>query len=472
MLKVVNMNLADFFTHSKSLLKLTYPILIAQLIQNMMGFVDIVMAGRVSATDLAAVAVANSIWLPLILTISGLIMALAAITSHLSGANKYSLVVKQTYQTAWIALALGLTLIVIYYLLTPILLPLITLEANLGALMLDYLAYIVWGAPCYCLYLVLRNYSEGLSYTKPTMIISIIGLLVNIPANYIFIYGKFGMPALGGAGCGLATALVYCAMFISMLIYCFYSKILKKANLFNAFYWPVWRDIKGILSLGIPIALSLLFEVSLFAIVAIILVPFGAQVIASHQVALNFTGLIFMVPLSIAMATTIKVGYALGNNNFQQARDYARYSVILGLLLACFTAFITVVFRIQIASIYSTEIPVIELAASLMLLASVYQFSDTIQVISAGILRGYKDTQSILYITLFSYWGIGLTVGLILGITDWVVPKMGPYGFWIGFIVGLTVAAILLAWRLKVIQQRIKNGELTINDKQQNIQLG
>jgi len=450
------MNLADFITHSKSLLKLTYPILIAQLIQNLMGFVDIVMAGRVSATDLAAVAVANSIWLPMILTISGLIMALAAIVSQLAGANKYSEIVEQTYQTAWIALVLGVALIGFYYVLVPIFAPMVTLEGNLEELFFNYLGFIVWGAPGYCLYLVLRNYSEGLSYTKPTMIISVIGLLVNIPANYIFIYGKFGMPAYGGAGCGLATALVYWSMFISMLIYCFYSQVLKKANLFSAFYWPVAKEIKAIFSLGTPIALSLLFEVSLFAIVAIILVPFGAQVIASHQVALNFTSLVFMVPLSIAMATTIKVGFAIGNNNLKQARDYTRYSIILGLLLACLTAFITVVFREQIAGIYSTELPVIELAASLMLLAAVYQFSDTIQVVSAGALRGYKDTKSILYITFVSYWLVGLTVGLILGITDWIVPSMGAYGFWIGFIVGLTTAAVFLAWRLSVIQKRLQ----------------
>jgi MATE family multidrug resistance protein len=452
------MNLANFINHSKSLLKLTYPILIAQLIQNLMGFVDIVMAGRVSATDLAAVAVANSIWLPLILTIYGLIMALSAIVSQLSGAKKYTEVVEQTYQTAWIALVLGLSLIGLYYTLTPIIAPLVTLEGNLEALMFDYLGYIVWGAPGYCLYLVLRNYSEGLSYTKPTMIISIIGLLINIPANYIFIYGKFGMPALGGAGCGIATALVYWSMFISMLIYCFYSKVLKQANLFSRFYWPIIAEIKAILGLGIPIALSLLFEVSLFAIVAIMLVPFGSQVVASHQVALNFTGLIFMVPLSIAMAATIKVGYAVGEKNFKQARDYTLYSIILGLALACFTAIITVLFRTQIAGIYSTEAPVIELAASLMLLAAVYQFSDTIQVVSAGALRGYKDTKSILYITFVSYWLIGLSVGLILGMTDWIIPKIGPFGFWIGFIVGLTTAAVLLAWRLHIIQQRIKRG--------------
>jgi len=448
------MNFSPFFKHSKSLITLAYPIVIAQLIQNLMGFVDIVMAGRVSATDMAAVAVANSIWLPLILTVYGLIMALAAIVSQHAGAKNYLAISKQTYQTAWIALILGLSLIGLYYLLAPIISPTIELEGNLKPLLFDYLQYIVWGAPGYCLYLVLRNYSEGLSYTKPTMVISIIGLLVNIPANYIFIYGELGAPALGGAGCGIATALVYWAMFICMLIYAFSSRVLKQASLFNKFYWPNWQEIKYILNLGIPIALSLLFEVSLFAIVAIMLVPFGAEVVASHQIALNFSGLIFMVPLSLAMATTIKVGFALGHNNHQQAKDYTLHAITLGLLLAVFTAVITVIFRVPIVSIYTTELPVIELAANIMLLATLYQFSDTVQVVSAGALRGYKDTKSILYITFVSYWLIGLTVGLILGITDWVVPKMGPYGFWIGFIAGLTTAAVLLAWRLSVIQRR------------------
>lgn len=454
------MNLVDFISHSKSLLKLTFPIFIAQLIQNLMGFVDIVMAGRVSATDLAAVAVANSIWLPMILTIYGLIMALSTIVAQLNGAKKYKDIIEQTHQTAWIALFLGCALIVLYYLLMPVVSSFTILEGNLEKLAIEYLGYIVWGAPGFCLYLVLRNYSEGLSYTKPTMIISIIGLLVNIPANYIFIYGKFGMPALGGAGCGLATAIVYWSMLISMLIYCLYSKVLKKVDLFNTFTWPVLSKIKPILALGIPIALSFLFEVSLFAIVAIILVPFGSQVVASHQVALNFTSLVFMVPLSIGVATTIKVGYAVGNKNIKQAADYTLYSIVLGLMLACVTALITVLFRSQIASVYSSESAVVELAASLMLLATIYQFSDTIQVVSAGALRGYKDTMSILYITFVSYWLVGLSVGLVLGITDWIVPKMGPYGFWIGFIVGLTTAAVLLSWRLIIIQRRMSTNSL------------
>ena len=458
------MTLAKFTLYTKSIMKLAYPILVAQLIQNLMGFADTIMAGRVSSTDMAAVAVANSIWLPLILTIHGLILALAAIVSQLAGAKKFIDISNETYQTAWIALTLGLSLIALYYLLAP---PLfismgIDIDMKLKHLIFDYLGYIVWGAPGYCLYLVLRNYAEGLSQTKPTMFISIIGLLVNIPANYIFIYGGFGIPALGGAGCGIATALVYWAMLISMLVYCYKSAYLKQANLFAKFYWPNLAKIKNILALGIPIALSLMFEVSLFAVAAVLLVPFGAGIVASHQIALNFTGLIFMIPLSIAMAVTIKVGFAVGNKNLQQAKDYCYYSIILGLVLAVVSVIITLAYRYQIASIYTTEIEVVNLAASLMFLAALYQFSDTVQVICAGGLRGYKDTTSILIITFVSYWLIGLSVGLVLGLTDWVIPKIGPYGFWIGFITGLTTAAILLAWRLKVIQERLENTQLNL----------
>ncbi|MGB2740409.1 MAG: MATE family efflux transporter [Cognaticolwellia sp.] len=450
------MNINRFFSNSKNLMKLAYPILIAQLIQNLMGFADTVMAGRVSATDMAAVAVASSIWLPLILTISGLVMALASIISQLSGGKQFDDVAKASYQTAWIAVFFSIIIIAVYYIATPLLIDSISLEPELKQLMFDYLGYIVWGGPGYCLYLVLRNYSEGLSFTRPTMIISIIGLLINIPANYIFIYGEFGMPALGGAGCGIATAIVYWVMFAGMLAYAYFSKHLKQAPLFTKFYWPDWQEIKTILALGMPIAFSLLFEVSLFAAVAIILVPFGANVVASHQIAINFSGLVFMVPLSLAMAVTIKVGFEVGNKNLEKAKELCRYSVILGLIIAVATAALTLLFSKEIAAIYTIDKEVLDLAASLMFLAALFQFSDAIQVISAGALRGYKDTKSILYITFFSYWIVGLSLGLILGLTDWIVPATGPYGFWVGFIVGLTVAAVLLAWRLKVVQNRLE----------------
>jgi MATE family multidrug resistance protein len=451
------MNLDNFFANTKSLLKLAYPILIAQLIQNLMSFADTVMAGRVSATDMAAVAVASSVWLPLILTIYGVIMALSAIVSQFNGEQNYAGIAKSTMQTAWIAIFMSIALICLYYLFEPVISPMAALEPELKRLMLEYLGFIVWGAPGFCLYIVLRNYAEGMSFTKPTMVISIIGLIINIPANYVFIYGEFGAPQLGGAGCGLATAIVYWAMFIAMAIYVLVAKQLKQVKLMSALALPDLNEIKKILALGFPIAMSLLFEVSLFSVVAILLAPFGAEVVASHQVAINFSGLVFMVPLSMAMAVTIKVGFAVGKKDAKQAKEICLHSVYLGLFIAIFTALGTIIFREQIASIYTTEVAVITLAAKLMFLASLFQFSDAIQVISAGALRGYKDTKAILYITFVSYWVVGLTIGLVLGLTDWIVPKTGPYGFWIGFISGLTTAAILLALRLKKVQKRYEH---------------
>lgn len=437
-------------------MKLAYPILIAQLVQTLMGFSDTVMAGRVSATDLAAVAIASSIWLPLVLTVFGLIMALASIVSQYAGANKLELAVKATHQTGWIAAILSVLFIALFFIIAPIIENNIDLDPTFNTLIFDYLGYIIWGAPGYFLYLVLRNFSEGLSHTKPTMIISLIGLLANIPANYIFIYGEFGVPAFGGAGCGIATALVYWLMFACTLIYTYFAKAFAHTPLFAKFYAPNWSEIKYILSIGVPISLSLLFEVSLFCVIAIILAPFGPEIVSSHQIALNFSGIIFMIPLSLSMAVTIKVGFALGEKDFKQAKEMCKYSVILGLLIAIFTASLTLIFKTEVSQIYTNDLQVITLASSLMFLAALFQFSDAIQVISAGALRGYKDTKAILYISFSSYWIVGLGVGLILGLTNWIVPSMGAAGLWIGLISGLTTAAVLLAWRLKVVQKRLE----------------
>jgi MATE family multidrug resistance protein len=192
-------------------------------------------------------------------------------------------------------------------------------------------------------------------------------------------------------------------------------------------------------------------------VVAIILAPLGAEVVASHQIAINYSGLVFMVPLSLAMAVTIKVGFAIGKKEAMRAKQISYNAIILGLAIAVFTAACSILFRHFIASIYTTEQNVLMIAAQLMFLAALFQFSDAIQVISAGALRGYKDTKSVLYITFVAYWLVGLTMGLVLGITDWWVPRMGAAGFWIGIICGLTCAALLLAWRLSVVQRRLEN---------------
>jgi MATE family multidrug resistance protein len=435
----------------KTILHLAWPLLVAQITQILMGVSDTIMAGRFSATDMAAVAIGFGFTLPVIVFIQGVTLALPPIISRLNGANKTTNIANYSQQMAWLTLALSLLALGFSFVFTPLLF-LIEMEPALRLITIDYIHYILLSMPAFGLYQVLRNYCEGLSITKPSMVIMVIGLIVNVPANYILIYGKLGLPQMGGAGCGLATALVFVAMFIATLLYSVYAKKLQRYKLYQQFYWPDVPALKECLKLGLPIAMTILFEVSLFAVVAILLAPFGANIVASHQVALNFSALMFMIPLSLGMATSIRIGYLLGENRPEQAKLATRCAFAICITIAFFTATFTVLARTSIASLYIIDQEVIELASSLLLLAAMFQFSDAIQVISATALRGYKDTAWMFYLSFISYWIFGMSIGCILGLTDWIVPRMAAAGFWIGFICGLSCAAVLLGLRLKYIQ--------------------
>lgn len=445
--------MSRFIQEASHLLRLALPILIAQVAQTAMTLVDTIMAGQVSATDLAAVSVASSFWLPVILSVQGIIMALTPLVAQLNGAQKPQGIPATVCQGFWLgALVLIPAMLVLYF--SPYLLQPMQVEPLLAQKTTAFLHAIMWGMPAYVFYQLLRNYTEGLSHTLPTMFIGFIGLMINIPANYIFIHGKFGLPALGGVGCGVASALVFWAMAGSMLIYVRRAAFYQKARLFNNWFKPDWPQISRIFRLGFPIAMATFCEVTLFTLVALLLSPLGSQIVASHQVALNFSSLIFMLPLSLGFAVTIRVGHSIGEQEPDQARIATLTGLGVGLSLAVLTALATLFGRHWIAEQYTQDLTVMALAAHLLMFAAVYQLSDTIQVVASGALRGYKDTKAIFFITMLSYWGLGLPLGVLLGLTDLICPKMGPMGFWIGFIVGLTSAAALLSARLRVIFRR------------------
>jgi MATE family multidrug resistance protein len=209
------------------------------------------------------------------------------------------------------------------------------------------------------------------------------------------------------------------------------------------------------LKIGLPIAFTIVFEVTLFGVVALLLARFGASVVAAHQIALNFSSLMFMLPMSIGIAVAIRIGYSIGKEDALNAKIAVYCGLFCSIVIALFTATMTVMLSTQIASLYTENQEVIYLASSLLFFAALFQFSDGIQVVSANALRGYKDTLAMFLISFVSYWLIGLTVGVVLGLTDWVFPVMKAQGFWIGFISGLSCAAILMFWRVKVIQKRV-----------------
>ncbi len=442
-----------YLTEARQLLALAIPVILAQVAQTAMGFVDTIMAGSVSATDMAAVAVGTSIWLPAILFGHGLILALTPVVAQLNGSGRRERIAAQVRQAYWLAAMVSVLIMIVLWNAGYMIHAMHDIDPALADKAVGYLRALLWGAPGYLFFQVARNQCEGLSKTKPGMVMGFIGLLVNIPVNYVFIYGHLGMPALGGVGCGVATASVYWVMFIVMRLWVRRARSMRDITLPDYFSTPDWTVLKRLIRLGLPVALALFFEVTLFAVVALLVSPLGIVNVAGHQIALNFSSLMFVLPLSLGVATTIRVGFRLGQGSVEAAKVAAWTGQGVGIMMAAITALFTVTFREQIALLYNDNPQVIMLASQLMMLAAIYQFSDSIQVIGSGILRGYKDTRSIFFITLVAYWVIGLPSGYLLALTNWIVAPMGPAGFWCGFILGLTSAAIMMLWRIRRLQK-------------------
>lgn len=446
------------------LIKLATPVLIASVAQTGMGFVDTVMAGGVSATDMAAVSIASSIWLPTILFGIGLLMALVPVVAQLNGAGRQHKVPFEIQQGIVMALLLSLpTCLVLMQ--TENILNIMDVEAVMTQKTIGYMDAVMFAVPAFLLFQALRSLTDGMSLTKPAMIIGFIGLLLNIPLNWMFVYGKLGAPALGGVGCGVATAIVYWIMFALLLFYVITSQRLAKIKLFEQWHKPDVKAQIKLFRLGFPVAAALFFEVTLFAVVALLVAPLGPLVVAAHQVAINFSSLVFMLPMSIGAATSIRVGHKLGESSVHGATVASRVGLLVAITLSLFTALLTLLFREQVSLLYTDNRAVIELAMQLLVLAAVYQVTDAIQVVAAGALRGYKDMAAIFNRTFIAYWILGLPMGYILAMTDWIVEPMGAHGFWFGFIIGLSSAAVLLGLRLKWLHRQSDEQQLLLATK-------
>lgn len=458
------------------LLTLALPICGAQLAQAGMSAVDVLMTGRSSATDLAAVSVGSSLWVPLLLLMAGTLMGLTPVVAQLMGGNRSGEVRGNVHQSLWISLVLGsLSGLALWYLAAPIFTLMEVPEAVAEQATL-YLMAIAWGMPGAAFYQVLRAYSDGMNHTRPALIISLIGLISNIPLNYVLIYGSAGVddllgitlpgllgdiPAMGAAGCGIATGLAMWIMCLSMFAYTRYSSAYRAVALWCQPSAPHFKQMGELLKVGLPIGIAIFFEVTLFTVIALFVASFGEIKVAAHQVALNFTSLLFMLPLSMAMALTVRVGHTIGRGDMREARFVAWNGVAFSLVVALVNDIVIWVLAEPAVALYTSNLKVQALAMSLITLAMLYQVSDSLQVAMAGALRGFKDTRIIMLITMFAYWVVGLGGGHLLGvgseafpISPWSIEQMGVYGYWIGMVAGLTVAALLLGWRLWIIARR------------------
>ncbi|MET4025614.1 MATE family multidrug resistance protein [Marinobacter sp. MBR-99] len=431
----------------KTLAILGGPILIAQVAQMANGVIDTVMAGHASAQDLAAVGIGSSLWMPLFLFFMGMLGALQPIISGYNGARQHSKIMPATWQGIYIAAGGTVIMALLLTNVHPIL-AMLKMDTETAGITQGYLNAFAWGIPALLLMNALRGLTDGLGHTRVIMAFSVLSTLINLPLNYIFIYGKLGLPAMGGVGCGWATSLSNGTAAIALLIYLNRSRTFRQFHLLADWVKPNWQGIRYILGIGVPIGFTIFVEASMFSVIALFLAPLGPVIVAGHQIALNVVSLLFMLPLSIGMALTLRVSFLVGARAPDTARLISRSSLILASAVALLFATLLFVFSAQIAALYTGDQAVRDVTIRLLAFAAMFQIADVIQVTCISALRGYKDTRIPMFIMLFSFWGVGLPLGYVLTFTDLLWPALGAAGFWVGLTAGLTSASVLLGWRL------------------------
>ena len=442
-----------FFAEIKQLIRLATPLLAAQLLSTATGVVDTIMSGHYHANDLAAVAIGNSLWLPLFLLISGLLIATTSMVARFHGAGDKAAIVTTTQQSIWMALLASL---VASGLLINIDLVLgwLQLEPELVRITDGYLFAIAFGMPAAAIFNGLRGFTEGMGRTKPYMISSLLAFLANIPLNYALIYGVWGLPEMGGVGCGWATAM---SMWMQVLVLGWFtsrSADYGGVSLYRHWQWPQLAEIRKVFKLGFPIAIAVFAEVSIFSAIALLLAPLGALMVAGHQVALSVSHMIFMLPLSLAQAITIRVGFFLGRDQQVLANNVARTGIMGAVLLSMMTMLLILSFRETIVGWFTSDIEVQALAASLFVFMAIYQLPDHVQIAANAALRAYHDTRVPLFLILLAYWVVALPLGYTLARTDLIVEAIAAKGFWLGLLAGLSITSVLLTRRLYKIASR------------------
>lgn len=432
----------------KRTFKLFWPIFLGQIATTAMSVVDTVMSGIAGPVQLAGVAIGASFYWPAVLFIVGMSLAIQPTVAQLRGAGHSELIAKKMHLATVIILITSLIIGVIVCLL-PLLYKLMpNVDQEMVRVGQGYLIAVAVGMPGFAMFNILRGYWEGLGNTIPSSIFGMIALLLNIPLNYIFIFGKFGAPELGGIGCGVATTITVYLTVILMLIYIKKSPYYAHYRIYEQLFAINFKEIKEFLHFAFPLALSTTIEVTCFSLVALLLSPFGPITVASHSIAMNVSGIIFMIPLAIASAVTIRVGEQMGAMHWHRALRTTLGAVYLGLFFYVL-CFVTLIFgHGLIIEQYTSDPQVYALGSVLLLYCAAYLLPDSLQVISIGVLRGFKDSKTIFVITIISYWIVGMPIGYSLAYGIFGTEPMAAQGFWVGFICALSCASMLYIARI------------------------
>ncbi|MBT2649108.1 MATE family efflux transporter [Bacillus sp. ISL-34] len=440
------------YTKSQKIRLLFYiliPILITQISMYAMTFFDVMMSGQYSTQDVAGVSIGSSLWTPVYTGLSGILIALTPVVSQLVGSRQSKSVSYSVMQAIYLAVALALFILIIgAFSLNPVL-NAMDLEDSVHMVAHDYLIALSLGIIPLFVYNALRAFIDALGQTRISMIITLCALPVNVLFNYLLIYGKLGFPELGGVGSGYATAITYWLIALVAILVVIKINPFSTYKVFSEFFRVSWKEWRSLLLIGVPIGLAIFFETSIFSAVTLLMSKYDTVTIASHQIAMNFASLLYMIPLSISMALTIVIGFEIGATRYKDAKVYSWIGISLALTMSLVLSNILFLFREPVASLYTKDHEVMMLTSHFLIYAIFFQISDALQAPIQGILRGYKDVNVTFAMSLVSYWILGLPIGFFFAkYTD-----MGAFGYWIGLISGLALGAIGLAARLRFIQQ-------------------
>lgn len=438
---------------SRTLLRLALPLMGAQLAQMGMGVMDAVMAGRYGSVDLAGVALGGSVLWPTMMLFMGVVQAVTPKVSQLNGARRHAEIGEVIRQGLWLAALGGLVAALILNNVGPVYLWM-EVDPRAVAISVPYLAATSFGLPALMCFFCLRFLAEGMGYTRPALYIAISAFFLKIPLNYALIYGKLGLPELGGVGCGIAQAIIMWFQLCLMLLVVTRPRF-RLTQWTSRFTRPSWQHIKSLLIIGIPIGGTIFAEVGLFSFTTLLLGRYGAETVAAHNIAMNINGVLFMPALALGMAATIRIGFRVGAEEVQQARTTAGIVVGMTVAIAAIGSLLILLLRSSLVGLYTSELAVTQLSTTLLLFVVFFLVFDATQSTCVGALRGYKDTQRPMYIALVSYWVIGLPTGCVLGF-GWLGEPLEVYGFWLGLALGVGTAAVLLSARLWRVSQNVE----------------
>ena len=430
----------------RTLVRLALPLMAAQLLQMAQGVMDTIMAGHLSAVDLAGIALALSVLWPSQFLVSGLVMAATPIIAQLRGAGRVPEVGEVVRQGFWIV-AFASLLLTVFWRNVEFVYMALGIDAPTIAIAVGYLDAVSWGTLPLLGYFLVRYLCEGMGETRPAMYMALAALVLKLPLNYVFMYGHWGVPAMGGVGCGWASAILWWAEFTGMLLVA-RLPFARATGLYSRFSLPDWGVLKRFFVIGWPIGATAFAESFAFALMGLLLGRFGPETLAAHQIVGNLNGMTFMVPLALGMATTIRVGYNVGANDFARARLSALVALRAAAIFAVVVGAILLVARFFIVSLFSTDPKVNALAATVVIFVAAYQLADDTQVVAIGALRGYKDTKVPMWLALFGYWIVAVPIGCLLGFGLFAIEPLGIYGFWSGMTAGLVFVAVAATYRL------------------------